>query len=403
MAPKRDQSEKDALPGKKKARKSITLEQQKMDILRRYDRGESTADIRNALNLPESTLRTIRKDREKIMEAVKAGAGSCSIKVSSGQSNIMVRTEKMLVTRMDHRKRQGLNVTFDDTKKKAMECFNHLKQEMGPVSEFSASTGWFYKFKTRYGFHNVKLSGEAKSADEDAAASYPDCLRAIIEEGGYKPQQVFNMDEMGQQWKKMPDCTYITREKCAPGFKAFKDRFTLLLGANLTGDCKLKPVIVYHAENPRALLGHAKTSLPVHWYSNSSGWLTRHIFENYSKTSLVQVFKYCTSRSLPFHILMVFDNTPALGLYKIGEDDVNSLLEAIGEELSTEDLSELEKQRRQLEEVVEAEQHPTMPLTTKQLTVKIRQCFFGIINQGMDYLEEVDPDFQSGLLRAPAV
>ena len=34
-----------------------------------------------------------------------------------------------------------------------------------------------------------------------------------------------------------------------PGFKAFKDRFTLLLGANLTGDCKLKPVLVYHAEN----------------------------------------------------------------------------------------------------------------------------------------------------------
>ena len=35
MAPKRDPSEKDA-PGKKTARKSITLEQ-KMEILRRYD------------------------------------------------------------------------------------------------------------------------------------------------------------------------------------------------------------------------------------------------------------------------------------------------------------------------------------------------------------------------------
>ena len=42
-----------------------------MDILRRYDRGESTAAICNALNLSESTLRTIRKDREKIMAAVK--------------------------------------------------------------------------------------------------------------------------------------------------------------------------------------------------------------------------------------------------------------------------------------------------------------------------------------------
>ena len=47
-----------------------------MDILRRYGREESTAAIRNALNLPEFTLCTIRKGREKITAAVKAGAGS---------------------------------------------------------------------------------------------------------------------------------------------------------------------------------------------------------------------------------------------------------------------------------------------------------------------------------------
>ena len=188
MAPKHDLSEKDA-PGKKKARKSITLEQ-KMDILRKYDRGELTAAIRNALNLPESTLCTIRKDREKITAAVKAGAGSCSTKVSSVQSTIMVWMEKMVVKWMDHRKCQGLNVAFDDTKK-VMECFNHLKQkETGPVPEFNTSTGWFYKFKTRYGFHNVKHSKEAKSANEDAAASYPNHLRAIIKEGGQAPAGV---------------------------------------------------------------------------------------------------------------------------------------------------------------------------------------------------------------------
>ena len=121
-------------PGKKKTRKSITMEQ-KMDILRRYDRGESTATI----------LWTNRKDRAKTMAAVKAGAGSCATKASSGQSTIMVQIEKMLITWMDHRKRQALNMTFDDTKKTAMECYNHLKKkDTGPVPEFNSSTGWFY-------------------------------------------------------------------------------------------------------------------------------------------------------------------------------------------------------------------------------------------------------------------
>ena len=132
MPPKHDLSEMDTLPGKKQRKKTITLEQ-KFDIIRRYDRGESTATIRNALHLPETTLRTIRKDKERIMAAFKAGAGSASTRVSSGQSTFMVRLEKMLVTWMDHRKRHSLNVTFDDTKA-AMDCYQHLKEkETGPI------------------------------------------------------------------------------------------------------------------------------------------------------------------------------------------------------------------------------------------------------------------------------
>ena len=156
-----------------------------MDILRRYGRGELTAAILNALNLPERTLRTIRKDREKITVALKAGAGSVSNRVPLGQSTTMVRLEKMLVTWMDHRKCQGFNMTFGNTKKKVMECYHHLKEkEMGPVPEFITRTGWYYKFKSCYAFCSVKCSGEAKSTDEDDAASYPDRLRAIIEGGG---------------------------------------------------------------------------------------------------------------------------------------------------------------------------------------------------------------------------
>ena len=88
-----------------------------------------------------------------------------------------------------------------------------------------------------------------------------------------------------------------------------------------------------------------------------------------------------------------------VGLDEVEEDDVDSLLESITEELSMEELDELEKQRCQLEEEVEAEQHPTAP-PMKKMTVKILQGVFGLLNQVLDYMEEMDPDYeQAGLTR----
>ena len=166
----------------------------------------------------------------------------------------MARMEKMLATWIEHQNKDNIPVSMTIIQEKAKTLITDIEGNEDEKTPFKASSGWFANFRRRHGFHNIKMTGEAASADHEAARKFPELLRRTLEDGQYTAQQVFNVDETGLYWKKMPARTYIAEEeKRAPGFKASKDRLTLLLGANAEGDCKLKPVLVYHSENPRAL------------------------------------------------------------------------------------------------------------------------------------------------------
>ncbi|GFX05348.1 tigger transposable element-derived protein 1 [Trichonephila clavipes] len=104
--------------------------------------------------------------------------------------------------------------------------------------------------------------------------------------------------------------TYIAKdEKTASGHKASKDRVTLLLCSNASGDRMLKPLLINKSLRPRALKGKDLNQLPVHWMANPKAWITTAIFTEWFNNCFVpEVEAYMKEKSLDLKVLLIVDN-----------------------------------------------------------------------------------------------
>ncbi|XP_066261172.1 tigger transposable element-derived protein 1-like [Euwallacea similis] len=227
--------------------------------------------------------------------------------------------EKALMIWINDSTKKRIPINEDLIKEKAKQYFNQLKNlELSSSSncfenlKFPASNGWLTEFLRRHALHNVKIQGEAASADKTAAKNYCQVLAKIIDGSGYCPDQVFDADETGLFWKKMPSRTFIAKsEKTAIGFKAAKDRITLLLCSNASGTRILKPLIINKTLHPRGLKNTNLAELPVHFMANKKAWVTLAIFTTWFNNCFVpEVEKYMMEMGLPFKVLLIVDNAP---------------------------------------------------------------------------------------------
>jgi hypothetical protein len=311
MDPKRKNSgSSDAATPRAKRQKRVMNLNCKLQVLDRLGSGESAASVGKVFGVNESTIRYIKKNGVSIRTSIGRSTATGNKVTSRTRDPAIEKMEKALSIWIEDQSQKKVPLTTLLIKAKAIKLFEHFKGDADTI--FLGSKGWFENFKKRQSLHNIKVTGEAASADTVAAAAYPAELKEHIEEKGYLPEQVFNADETGLFWKKMPARTFIsTQEKAAPGFKAAKDRVTLLLCANASGDCMIKPMMLHRAYNPHALKGKNKEHLPVFWRANKKAWVTAAVFLDWFNNCFVHEVKhYLASKNLDFKVLLLLDNAP---------------------------------------------------------------------------------------------
>lgn len=90
-----------------------------------------------------------------------------------------------------------------------------------------------------------------------------------------------------------------------PGFKALKDRTTVLLGCSVAG-CKLKPFVIWHSESPRVFRHINKHTLSVCYRSNKKLLLQDALLNCFAS----EMEKNCLENDIPFKILLIVGSSP---------------------------------------------------------------------------------------------
>ena len=80
------------------------------------------------------------------------------------------------------------------------------------------------KLKERICLHNIKVQNETANADVETAASSPEGLVKIINEGNYTKKQIRNVNQTIFYYNQKQSGAFIIKEeKPIPGFKSLKE------------------------------------------------------------------------------------------------------------------------------------------------------------------------------------
>lgn len=263
--------------GEKRKHVTLTLNQ-KLEIIKRLEKGENRNVLINELNIGSSTIYDIKKQKDELMKF--ASQSATTEKLASRQTLKRPKLEQLdsvLFKWFSAVRSEGKPVTGPMIVEKAKK----FGQDLGVAeSECNYSDGWLRNFKFRHGIRRLDVTGETLSANQNSAEKYKDEFEKIVADNDLTPEQIYNADETGLLWRCLPTSTLAGGgEKAAKGFKKNKDRLTVLLCANASGNHRMTPFVIGKSAKPRAFKN--APHLPVQYDAQSNAWMTAALFKDW--------------------------------------------------------------------------------------------------------------------------
>ncbi|XP_076652695.1 PHD finger protein 5a isoform X2 [Halictus rubicundus] len=196
-----------ASPGR---RCTLTVEK-RVELVKKLGEGSSIDSLAAEYNISRRTVRRYKQ------QAVSPKQFNSTIRAQSKQRRkpLYEKMEIRLHEWVLEKSAAGVQLTNALIQEKAKA----LVQERGTSSNFTASPGWVFRFKARYG---IRLSKPDKmgTADEMATSRFIEDFNKMLEEENIEEDNIYNMDETSLLWRAVPWRTLVHKaigrlcEKC---------------------------------------------------------------------------------------------------------------------------------------------------------------------------------------------
>lgn len=289
----------------KRKHSACTL-QEKLEVLKRLDKGETATKLAVEFGVGKATISDWKKNRSKIEQFCTATSEKTLEQRCNSTNSIYEKLDEATFLWFTQERQKGVPISGPLIQEKALQ----LNKMLNGDSTFTASNGWLDRWKKRHGVRQLSITGEKLSADFAAANDYLDEFSDLIGSENLSPQQVYNADETGLNFKSLPTKSLASKlESSAPGFKMNKERLTVLACSNAAATNKIPLLVIGKAAKPRALKNINMNSLPVFYRNQKKAWMNGDLFKEWFEKQFVpSVTKFNNENGLPNKALLLIDN-----------------------------------------------------------------------------------------------